>query len=108
MTSSSPFKARSLREGTRLINSIKGVVCAHYGVTVNAVDSRAKPQEVNEARQISMWISHKLCNGMVHIISKSFKRTRTSVRYTLKSVGNRIEVVKGYKDLVDMLEEKCQ
>lgn len=97
-----------IRECTKRINRIKSIVCAYYGVTPSMVDSRAKPQEVAEARQVSIWISHKLCNGMYHIIAKLFGRTRGSVKYTVKTINNRIEVVKGFRDLVDMLTSKCQ
>lgn len=90
------------------ITRIKTVVCLHYGINVDQVNSRAKPQEVNEARQVSIWISHKLCNAMDHIISKSFKRTRASIKYSIKTINNRLEVVKGFRDLVDMLTDKCK
>jgi|HubBroStandDraft_6_1064221.scaffolds.fasta_scaffold814734_1 chromosomal replication initiation ATPase DnaA len=98
----------AFRDHWKRISRIKEIVCTHYGVEVSIINSRAKPEEVSNARQVGMWISHVLCGGMAHIIAKHFNRTKNSVRYTIRTMEGRLGVDKKLKEAVDALTDKCR
>lgn len=73
------------------VEEIQKVTAAFYGVTVNEILSSERTQGLVTPRQVSMFISRKLCTKSLPVIGKAFNKTHATVLHGAKTIQDRIQ-----------------
>lgn len=80
----------------------------HYGLNVDAIFSKSRLRDVAEARQIIMYLSHKLTNLSLIGIGKKLKRSHTTVLYGIEIIEGRLPFSKELNSTVNAIEEELK
>lgn len=79
------------------LDEIIDKVCSHFNVTVNAVNSRSRKQEIVLARQVSMYLAQKHTKMPASRIGKLVGgRDHSTVLHSCSQIEKRLQVDKGF------------
>ncbi|ATV26755.1 chromosomal replication initiator protein DnaA [Prevotella intermedia] len=79
------------------LDEIIDKVCSHFNVTVNAVNSRSRKQEIVLARQVSMYLAQKHTRMPASRIGKLVGgRDHSTVLHSCSQIEKRLQVDKGF------------
>lgn len=79
------------------LDEILDKVCSHFNVTVNAVNSRSRKQEIVLARQVSMYLAQKHTKMPASRIGKLVGgRDHSTVLHSCSQIEKRLQVDKGF------------
>lgn len=79
------------------LDEIIDKVCSHFNVTVNAVNSRSRKQEIVLARQVSMYLAQKHTKMPASRIGKLVGgRDHSTVLHSCSQIERRLQVDKGF------------
>ena len=79
------------------LDEIIDKVCSHFNVTVNAVNSRSRKQEIVLARQVSMYLAQKHTKMPASCIGKLVGgRDHSTVLHSCSQIEKRLQVDKGF------------
>ena len=79
------------------LDEIIDKVCSHFNVTVNAVNSRSRKQEIVLARQVSMYLAQKHTKMPANRIGKLVGgRDHSTVLHSCSQIEKRLQVDKGF------------
>ncbi len=79
------------------LDEIIDKVCSHFNVTVNAVNSRSRKQEIVLARQVSMYLAQKYTKMPASRIGKLVGgRDHSTVLHSCSQIEKRLQVDKGF------------
>lgn len=79
------------------LDEIIDKVCSHFNVTVNAVNSRTRKQEIVLARQVSMYLAQKHTKMPASRIGKLVGgRDHSTVLHSCSQIEKRLQVDKGF------------
>lgn len=79
------------------LDEIIDKVCSHFNVTVNAVNSRSRKQEIVLARQVSMYLAQKHTKMPASRIGKLVgERDHSTVLHSCSQIEKRLQVDKGF------------
>lgn len=79
------------------LDEIIDKVCLHFNVTVNAVNSRSRKQEIVLARQVSMYLAQKHTKMPASRIGKLVGgRDHSTVLHSCSQIEKRLQVDKGF------------
>ena len=79
------------------LDEIIDKVCSHFNVTVNAVNSRSRKQEIVLARQVSMYLAQKHTKMPASRIGKLVGgRDHSTVLHSCSQIAKRLQVDKGF------------
>ncbi|MFI3327521.1 MAG: chromosomal replication initiator protein DnaA [Rikenellaceae bacterium] len=86
------------------VEQIIDVVCNHFGITRELLNSDSRPQELVQARQVAMYIARQHTKASSTSIGEAIgKRKHSTVLHACKTVADLIETDKIYKATVDKL-----
>lgn len=84
-------------DGPLTLDEIIDKVCSHFNVTVNAVNSRSRKQEIVLARQVSMYLAQKHTKMPASRIGKLVGgRDHSTVLHSCSQIEKRLQVDKGF------------
>ena len=87
------------------LEEIVEAVCAHYKVTVAAVNSKSRKREYVEARQVSMYMAQKLIKMPASRIGKMIgNRDHSTVIHSCSKVEERLKVDADFGDELNSIE----
>ena len=87
------------------LEEIVEAVCAHYKVTVAAVNSKSRKREYVEARQVSMYMAQKLIKMPASRIGKMIgNRDHSTVIHSCSKVEERLKVDADFGDELSSIE----
>ncbi|MGP1560011.1 MAG: chromosomal replication initiator protein DnaA [Prevotella intermedia] len=87
------------------LNEIIDKVCSHFNVTVNAVNSRSRKQEIVLARQVSMYLAQKHTKMPASRIGKLVGgRDHSTVLHSCSQIEKRLQVDKGFTAELSTIE----
>jgi len=87
------------------LDEIIDKVCSHFNVTVNAVNSRSRKQEIVLARQVSMYLAQKHTKMPASRIGKLVGgRDHSTVLYSCSQIEKRLQVDKGFTAELSTIE----
>lgn len=79
------------------LDEIIDKVCSHFNVTVNAVNSRSRKQEIVLARQVSMYLAQKHTKMPASRIGKLVGgRDHSTVLHSCSQIEKRLQIDKGF------------
>lgn len=79
------------------LDEIIDKVCSHFNITVNAVNSRSRKQEIVLARQVSMYLAQKHTKMPASRIGKLVGgRDHSTVLHSCSQIEKRLQVDKGF------------
>lgn len=103
-----PLLHETYRTPESRINKIIEVVSHDYRITKYQLLGKAKPAEINEARQIAMWLAVRLSGGRLYLIANSFGgRDCHAARRYIRSVEGRMETEPQFKASCTLLYAVC-
>lgn len=83
-------------------SKIIDVVCEAYNVTIIELMGKRRDVPLPAARQLSMYLIRKYCNGKVTQIGKLFNKDHTTVIHSCQEVVKRMDV---YPDFVKKVQQ---
>ena len=87
------------------LDEIIDKVCSHFNVTVNAVNSRSRKQEIVLARQVSMYLAQKHTKMPASRIGKLVGgRDHSTVLHSCSQIEKRLQVDKGFTAELSTIE----
>ena len=87
------------------LDEIIDKVCSHFNVTVNAVNSRSRKQEIVLARQVSMYLAQKHTKIPASRIGKLVGgRDHSTVLHSCSQIEKRLQVDKGFTAELSTIE----
>lgn len=87
------------------LDEIIDKVCSHFNVTVNAVNSRSRKQEIVLARQVSMYLAQKHTKMPASRIGKLVGgRDHSTVLHSCSQIERRLQVDKGFTAELSTIE----
>jgi len=99
----------SVKEKEISLNTIKEVVAAHFKLTVEALDSKSRKQEIALARQMAMYLTKEFTQLSLKSIGKQFgDRDHTTVIHSCKSIVNLISTNQNIKNSFQTLISKIK
>jgi len=75
------------------ITKIKHVVCLHYGVTLEEINSRCRRRPVVQARQVAMYLIRMCTDITLWGIAKAFNRTHNAVVNAMRVIRKDLELM---------------
>lgn len=89
------------------IETILDAVCEETGVTEEQIMSKARSNEISQARQIAMYLTKKHMNKPLQAIGDAFGgRTHATVLHAISTVTNQMEYDPVFKRRIDRLDSK--
>lgn len=79
-----------------------------YNIDTDVIFSKNRMRDVADARQIIMYLSHKLTNLSSSAIGQKLNRSHTTVLYGIKSVDDRVNFTKDLQDTVAKIEAELK
>ncbi|MCH5242578.1 MAG: chromosomal replication initiator protein DnaA [Muribaculaceae bacterium] len=76
-----------------------------YNLNPDAIFSKSRVRDVADARQIIMYLSHKLTSLSSSAIGQKLNRSHTTVLHGISAVEDRVEFTKDLKEAVNAIEE---
>ncbi len=89
------------------VEQIVGVVCKHFDITIEALNSAKRTRDLAQARQIAMYLSKQHTKSSLSMIGSTIGgRNHSTVLHSCKAVTNMIETDKQFKEVVDKLTKE--
>jgi|GEM_PF-4964643 len=89
------------------VTTVAEIVCHHFGVAVDVVYSKSRPQEAVDARSVAAYICHVLCGFSPAQLDRLFRHSSGSARSALQRITDRCETDRAFRDLVLSLQSEC-
>ncbi len=90
------------------IDSIKKLVCKHYGISVNDIISRSRKQCFTRPRQVAIYLSRKYTDSPLQTIGRHFNRYHATALYAINSVEREVKNNTDMRKQVLFLSEKLE
>ncbi|MDE6694693.1 MAG: chromosomal replication initiator protein DnaA, partial [Bacteroidales bacterium] len=91
------------------IDYIQKVICDHFDLPVDKINSNTRRREVVTARQLAMYFAKKHTKAsLASIGAQCGKRDHATVLHAYKTVNNLLETDKNFKLMVEELEKKIK
>lgn len=91
------------------IDYIQKVICDHFDLPVDKINSNTRRREVVTARQLAMYFAKKHTKAsLASIGNQCGKRDHATVLHAYKTVNNLLETDKNFKLMVEELEKKIK
>jgi chromosomal replication initiator protein len=88
------------------VEKIQNVVSTYFKIELKEIQSKSRKREINQARQIAMFLSKKYTDySYAHIGSLIGKRDHATVLHAFKTVQDSMEVDKGFRATMKDIEE---
>jgi chromosomal replication initiator protein len=94
------------RRNTITIDVIKKLVCKHYDITINQIDSRSRKQNLVRPRQIAMYLARNFTDSPLQTIGRSFNRYHATVLHAINSVEKGIKENGAIQKQVEFFRQK--
>lgn len=94
-------EVESLNE--RITNNVMKVICNITQVEWDQMKSKCRKREINDVRQIAMWIIRKGTSMSFYDVGKIFNRHHATVLYACKHVEGLIEIDNKYRSNVEQI-----
>lgn len=92
----------------RSIERIRKIVAKKFGVTLEDLDSKAKPANLAVARQTTMWLIRTLTDASFPEVARAVnKLDHETARCAMRSIEARLETDPVYKELLEELTLEC-
>ncbi len=89
------------------VEQIVSVVCKHFEISIEALNSAKRTRELAQARQIAMYLAKQHTKSSLSVIGSTIGgRNHSTVLHSCKAVTNMIETDKQFKDVVDKLTKE--
>ena len=75
-----------------------------YNINPDVIFSKKRVRDVADARQIIMYLSHKLTNLSSSVIGQKLNRTHTTVLHGISAVDDRVNFTKDLQEVVEAIE----
>ncbi|MCT4665913.1 MAG: chromosomal replication initiator protein DnaA [Flavobacteriales bacterium] len=101
------FVSQRVHEVT--IHTIQLIVCEHYNVSMDALQSKTRKRPIVQARQVAMFLAKKYTkNSLVKIGKEIGGRDHATVLHALKTVKNLMDIDKSFNNDIGSLERKLK
>ena len=80
------------------------VTAEHFGISPDTIFSKSRVRDVADARQIIMYLSHKLTNLSSSAIGQKLNRSHTTVLHGIAAVEDRVNFTKDLSEIVNSIE----
>jgi chromosomal replication initiation ATPase DnaA len=94
-------EVESLNE--KLTNNMMKVICTLTQVDWDQMKGKCRKREINDVRQIAMWIIRKGTSMSFYNVGKVFNRHHATVLHAVKSVENMIQTDNRYRADVEQI-----
>ena len=94
-------EVESLNE--RITNNVMKVICNITQVEWDQMKSKCRKRDINDVRQIAMWIIRKGTSMSFYDVGKIFNRHHATVLYACKHVEGLIEIDNKYRSNVEQI-----
>lgn len=79
------------QRSTITVDIIKKLVCKHYNISVNEIDSRSRKQTFVRPRQIAMYLARNFTDSPLQTIGRSFNRYHATVLHAVNCIEKGIK-----------------
>ena len=80
----------------------------YYRLTPDVIFSKSRVRDISDARQVVMYLCHKLTSLSAGAIGQKLNRSHATVLHGIAAIKDRIDLVKGLSDAVGVIEEELQ
>jgi chromosomal replication initiation ATPase DnaA len=96
----------------RILDAVRSTVANHYHISLDEMDSHARPERLSMPRSIAVFLACELSGASYRIIGKAFHRTGRGALWLHERCSDRIVVDKetrrAVKMLVDEVRGRCE
>jgi chromosomal replication initiator protein len=96
------------RTRTVTVESIKSLVCRHYGVSTEELVSRSRKKRIVRPRQMAIYLSRKYTDQSLQSIGKSFNRYHATAIHSIGAVEKGVKADAALKRQLDHLCEQLE
>lgn len=91
------------------IDYITKVVCDHFNLSVDAIQSKTRKREIVQARQLAMYMSKKHTKSSLATIGLHCgNKDHATVLHAVKTITNLVDTDKHFKTTVDEIDKKIK
>lgn len=97
---------RKIEKKKVTVESISEVVCKHFNIKTELLQTASRKREIVQARQVAMYLSKLYTElSLAQIGSVIGKKNHATVLHACKTVKDQLEVDKGFRDDLDEIEK---
>lgn len=98
---------RQRREEELTVSKIQQVVCEHFKVPEELLQTKTRKREIVQARQVAMYLSKNLTNDALSYIGRQLgKKDHATVVYACKVVADLMQTDRNFKLEVEEIQRK--
>ncbi|MGA9260843.1 MAG: DnaA/Hda family protein, partial [Desulfobacterales bacterium] len=94
------------QRSTITVDIIKKLVCKHYNISVNEIDSRSRKQTFVRPRQIAMYLARNFTDSPLQTIGRSFNRYHATVLHAVNCIEKGIKENGAIQKQVEFFRQK--
>ncbi|MFA6779663.1 MAG: chromosomal replication initiator protein DnaA [Paludibacteraceae bacterium] len=99
----------NITEKNITISTIQQAVCSHYNLDISEIQTKSRKREVVQARQIAMYLARKYTKNSLSSIGEQIgNRDHATVLHACKTVTDLIDIDKGVRQSLDMIESSLK
>lgn len=80
----------------------------YYRLNPDVIFSKSRVRDISDARQIIMYLCHKLTSLSAGAIGQRLNRSHATVLHGISAISDRVPLVKSLSDAIDIIEEELQ
>lgn len=97
---------RKLEKKKLTVDSISEIVCKHFNIKTELLQTASRKREIVQARQVAMYLSKLHTElSLAQIGSVIGKKNHATVLHACKTVKDQIEVDKSFRDAIEEIEK---
>ncbi|MFI3296207.1 MAG: chromosomal replication initiator protein DnaA [bacterium] len=99
----------SKRDQPISMDKICNIVCQHYSISLDALNSKSRKRNLSEPRQVAMYLARNHTNTSLNLIGEKLgNRDHSTVLYACKTIQNQMDVDKIFTKQIHSLESQIR
>lgn len=86
--------------------TILKVICKHFDLTTSELFKKSRKRKYVEPRQLFHYLCMKYCKATLYQVASYGDMDHSTVLHSIKTVSNLIEVDRGFRNLVNEIDNK--